>query len=318
MYSFSLQELAMLAGGLARLQYRPQQEWLLLFLHAVHLQLKPFAVAAAGAAQHHTAAGSSGPAGASGSHHVLSALDAVSSSGGRSASAMDSGPLPQQLQQQQQQPVDAAARASAARGLVAVLWVLGVWHAQVPAEWRSCCLAAAEQLVGCFSSQGLATLLWALGKLQVGVLVCATCCKRRSLSPSCITDTTPPVCASPLQVQPPETLLAALLRRSRALLPAANATDLAMLAWGLGTAGVTAAATAASAGASSSSSSAGSRQRPSGWLARFLRSSYRALPGASTADVATLLVGLARMRIVPGGWGLAGLWHSGAMQRVRV
>jgi hypothetical protein len=107
-------------------------------------------------------------------------------------------------------------------------------------------------------------------------------------------------------MQPPAALLAQLLQHSQPLLPAANATDLAMLALGLGASGMSAATLrrvpvqASDSAGSVSSSSSSSSSSGSSWLADFMYCSYKALPAASPSDVVSLLVGLHGMRAAPG------------------
>lgn len=214
-----------------------------------------------------------------------------------------------------------------------VLWALAVWKVVPPAQWQACCFAAVEQLCSKLTMQGVSTLLWSLGKLQV---------------------------------QLPQALLLQLLQHSQPLLAAANATDVAMMGWALGTMGVTAAtlsdgtgpaapqgsntnsssssrsnlalalqapfqgidvhhplqdsiaATApAAAGddtelasgevrSSSSTNSGVPRSSQPGrswgrrWLSDYVYHSFRVLPSSTAADVASLLVGAVRMRLTPG------------------
>lgn len=108
-----------------------------------------------------------------------------------------------------------------------------------------------------------------------------------------------------------ERLLLQLLEHSRAMLPQANCTDLAMLAMGLGSLGGTAAglpspvscSSISSGSGSGNGSSSGSCRRKAqavGWLQQFMHCTAKALPSGTAADVVNLLVGLQRMCVTPG------------------
>lgn len=105
-------------------------------------------------------------------------------------------------------------------------------------------------------------------------------------------------CDCVLQMPLSRGLLARLLAQTQPQLQAATATDLALLAWGLGTLGVLAppSSSSSSTGFSSSSSS----RLLGRWLSEFMYCSYRAVGSATARDVACLLVGVVRMRLQPG------------------
>jgi hypothetical protein len=308
MYSFSLQELSMLGVSLARMQHRPDQEWLVAYLHAVQQQLTPVATAPGSVrpqstaqpqghvANMHQGLSSSGAlfehqdseaAAAAVADGVVGALDWQ---GTMQAGDMQEGGVAADLLAEQ----DGPGQFTGVQGLVNVLWALSAWQVTPPGGWQACCVAAAEQLVGDLSIQGASTMLHAFAKVQM---------------------------------QAPQALVLRLLRHVQPLLPYGNSTDVSMLAWAVGTMGITAAALAEvphareAAGASwgsdgatgydsSSSSSAGTGPGwGSCWLNDFTYYSYRLLAGASAADVTGLLVGAVRMQLRPGevrcrGWGL--------------
>lgn len=299
MHSFSLQELSMLGVGLMRLQHRPDQQWLAAYMHAVQARLKPVVAADAAAG----APGSSWPAptlpqqlqhtgqcrSRPRSSDCSSAGHQQQGFGTAAAGVSEGGPAPSEAgdsdisewARQEEQPF------TGVQGLVNVLWVLAKWQVVPPGAWQACCIAAAEQVVDDLTMQGVSTLLWACAKLQM-----------------------------PL----PRQLVLRLLRHAQPLLRRANSTDVAMLAWAVGTLGVTADALAAVRQAPTAlAPSRGSSDGPSWgsyWLDEFNYHSYRLLPGASAADVTSLLVGAVRMRLRPGagGWGAGSLsgWHLSA------
>lgn len=257
MYSFSLQELSMLAVSMVRLQYVPERGWLVVFLHATQLHLTPVAagssfMTAAAAAASGDGGGDSGvqEAGFDQDDH-LGALQSVAavdswSAGQGSHSSDGSGstgdtlghagaarpgsdgdskpsdpmhfsedgslPTSEDLSEDGSLPPSEDSGDTAAvgvQGLVNITWAMAKWGAVPPEGWQACCWAAAEQLQEELTVQGVSTLLWSAARLQLQV---------------------------------PQRLLLQMLQHCQALLPAANATDLAMLSWALGTSGVTAAA----------------------------------------------------------------------------
>lgn len=286
MHSFSLQELSMLGVGLAKLQHRPDQQWLAAYMHAVQVQLKPLA-AAAGAPgspwpaqaqqqlQWHADPGSSDSSSAGHHQHGLGTA-AVSEDGPAAHGDGDSDSS--EWAAEEEEPV------TGVQPLVNVLWVLAKWQVVPPGAWQACCVAAVEQAVSDLTMQGVSTLLWACAKLQ-----------------------------TPL----PRQLVLRLLRHAQPLLRCANSTDVAMLAWAVGTLGLTAGALAAVRQAPTALSlSRGSSDGPSWgsyWLDDFTYHSYRLLPGASAADVASLLVGAVRMQLRPGSQWMSSVmveaWH---------
>jgi hypothetical protein len=340
MDSFSLQELSMLAVSLVRLQYKPPQDWLVAYLHAVQLQLQqmPQADGAAGdgswwlgtAAHQHLQPGLHGQgagvfAHAAGPHssssyyasHGSSSTASHTAAAGMSGAAIDhdvhadSGTGDDTADD----PVasfDSKSRGVSVQGVVNVLYTLAVWGVAPPGGFQALCLAAVGHLQEDLTIQGVSTLLWACAKLQVQV---------------------------------PQPLLLQLLQHGQPLLLQAQPTDLSMLCWGLGTLGVTAAAFAAqpegpavgssmaaheqqpalsdrypsvlhdppitshvsSSGLSSDDSDSSSGSEACSWQVSFLRDlvyhSYRLLPSATAADVITMLAGVVRMRLSPGGCG---------------
>lgn len=302
MHSFSLQELSMMGVGLVRLQHRPDQQWLAAYMHAVQARLKP--VAAADAAAAGALPGSSWPVApplpqqlgqhtgdwrsrpessdsSSAGHQqqgLGTAAAGVSKGGPAPFEAGDSEDISEWAGQEGQEPF------SGVQALVNVLWVLAKWQVVPPGAWQACCVAAAEQVVDDLTMQGVSTLLWACAKLQM---------------------------------QLPRQLVLRLLRHAQPLLRRANSTDVAMLAWAVGTLGVTADALAAVLQAPTAlAPSRGGSDGPTWgayWLDELNYHSYRLLPGASAADVTTLLVGAVRMRLRPGagGYGALGVSRAG-------
>lgn len=318
MHSLTLQELSMLAVSLVRLQHKPDQQWLGAFMHAAQVQLSHAAAAA----------GAGGAAGgwlqtAPGVHHMQlqqqqlhhalahSAVAAgANSSTSEASTAAAAGAVSQPSWEGQghsskgegepaEVAVDAAftqhhhsANFTGVQGVVNIVWALAKWQAVPPGAWQACCFAAIQAHIRELTVQGVSTLVWSFAKLQL---------------------------------QPPRALLLQLMQhtRRRTLLPAATATDMAMLTWGLGSLGLTAAAleaaTAAHAGSTDSTwegstaqhsmpRSRSSVSRSAGfvqgwsyhWLNDLMYHSFRVLPAASTADLATLLVGAVKMRLDPG------------------
>lgn len=317
MHSLTLQELSMLAVSLVRLQHKPDQQWLGAFMHAAQVQLSHAAAAGAGGAAggwlqtapgvhhmqlqqqqlHHALAHSAVAAGANSSTSEAStaaAAGAVSQPSweGQGHSSQGEG-------EPAEVAVDAAftqhhhsANFTGVQGVVNIVWALANWQAVPPGAWQACCFAAIQAHIRELTVQGVSTLVWSFAKLQL---------------------------------QPPRALLLQLMQhtRRRTLLPAATATDMAMLTWGLGSLGLTAAAleaaTAAHAGSTDSTwegstaqhsmpRSRSSVSRSAGfvqgwsyhWLNDLMYHSFRVLPAASTADLATLLVGAVKMRLDPG------------------
>jgi hypothetical protein len=277
MHSFSLQELSMLGVGLVKLQHRPDQQWLAAYMHAVQVQLKPLAAAAAAGApgspwpaqaqqqlQWHADPGSSDSSSAGHQQQGPSTAAAGVPEDGPTAHAAEESDFSDWAEQEEES-------VTGVQPLVNVLWVLAKWQVVPPGAWQACCVAAVEQAVSDLTMQGVSTLLWACAKLQ-----------------------------TPL----PRRLVLRLLRHAQPLLRCANSTDVAMLAWAVGTLGLTASALAAVRQAPTAvTPSRGSSDGPSWgsyWLDDFTYHSYRLLPGASAADVASLLVGAVRMRLRPG------------------
>ncbi|KAF6257606.1 hypothetical protein COO60DRAFT_1211694 [Scenedesmus sp. NREL 46B-D3] len=270
--SFNSQELSLLGLGLVRLHHKPQREWLAAYLQAVQVHLQ-----ATGMSPGFTSSSSSSSIGV-----PDAAVSVGSAEGGSSSSSSSSDSLfgaEGSSSTYKAQPAAATAAAPGSRpagfqaqGFVNVLRVLCAWGERPGPAWRSSCLAAAGRLLPQLGAEGSSTLVWAMAKLQM---------------------------------PPSRALLARLLVHSQPQLRAASATDLALLAWGLGTLGITpcsssSSSSSSSATAANSSSSSVSRLLLP-WLSEFMYYSHRALGSATARDVACLLVGAVRMRLQPDG-----------------
>jgi hypothetical protein len=270
---FTSQELANLLYALPALEAQPSRKWLSGFLNACYDSLPEFnsqelSLLGLGLVRlHHRPRQEWRSAYMQAVRVQLDATGSTVSACGSSSSSSGvpdhfgmSGSSSNSDADGQDQPAAAAAsRADGfqVQGFVNVLRVLCAWGEQPTHAWRGSCRAAAGRLLPQLSAEGSSTLVWAMVKLRI---------------------------------LPGRDLLVRLLAHTQPQLQAATATDLALLAWGLGTLGVTP--------ISGSSSSVQKLLVP--WLDEFMYYSHRALGSATARSMACLLVGVVRMCLQPG------------------